>query len=283
MVCLVAGKKAAGPLLVFMVLLALLPSGARADDQPFLTLYSTDIDTQAEKEVEQWLGWKTGQTGKSYNEFTSRSEFEYGITDELQGSLYLNYDWSREREGGGPADTQSFAGVSGELIYQVMNVYFDPFGLAFYLEPTYSGPERSIETKILLQKNFFNDTLRLVFNTNFEDRWNHEQGHRAKTSGLEFDTGLAYNITPELSAGIEFDNERDYEGLIIGTPSSQQTSAFYIGPTIYYIGHPITVTFGVQAQLPWGGNSAHVPGAVTNGFVSDAERFRATLRLSHDF
>jgi len=262
---------------------AILPTGARADDQPFVTLYSTDIDTQGEKEVEQWLQWMTGHTGASYNEFVSRSEFEYGITDQLQGSLYLNYDWSRERLDGGPADTQSFVGVSGELIYQIWNVYFDPFGLALYLEPAYSGPARSIETKILLQKNFFNDTLRLVFNTNFEDRWDREQGHWFKTSGLEFDTGLAYNITPELSAGIEFDNERDYDGLIIGTPSSQQTSAFYIGPTIYYIGHPITVTFGAQAQLPWAGNSAHVPGAVSNGLVSDAERFRMVLRLSHDF
>lgn len=190
----------------------------------------------------------------------------------------MNYDWSRERAPGAPANTESFVGISGELIYQVMNVYFDPFGLAFYLEPAYSGAARSVETKILLQKNFFNDTLRLVFNTNFEDRWDREQGRGFRTSGLEFDTGLAYNITPELSADVEFDNERDYDGLIIGTPSAQQTSAFFIGPTIYYIGHPITVTFGAQAQLPWAGNSAHVPRAVGDGFVAGADSHGAAAQ-----
>ena len=229
---------------------------ARADDQPYLTLNTTDIDAQ-----------------------------EYGITDDLQGSLYLNYAWTRERPGGSltAAQTDSNLGVSGELIYRVLNVYFDPVGLAFYLEPSYSGDTRGIETKILLQKNFFNDTVRFAFNTNFEDDWVRDQGHWSKQSALEFDAGLAYNITPDLSVGVEFDNERAFEGLVLGTPASERSSAFFIGPTIQYVGNPVSVTLGAQTQLPWAGDPSHTVGTLHDGFVAQAERFRIALRFTHDF
>ncbi len=268
-------------LLPALAFATLLGAPALADDQPFVTLYTTDIDAQGGREAEQWLSWKTGHNRASYNEFFAQSEIEYGITDDLQGSLYFNYDWSRQRVASGSPDTDSIAGVSGELIYRVMNVYFDPFGAAFYLEPSYSPEERGIETKILLQKNFFHDTLRWAVNINVEDDWDRDQGRWTKVSALEFDTGLSYNITPEFSTGVEFDNERAFDGLVLGTPSSEQSSAFYIGPTVQYVGRPLTVTLGAQTQLPWAG--AHAPGIIHDGFVADAEHYRIIFRLSHDF
>lgn len=262
---------------------AFIPPAARADDQPFVTLYSTDVDTQGEREFEQWLFWKSGHTGSSYQDFISQSEVEYGITDNFQGSLYLNYEWSRERDGAAPADTQSLVGGQAEFIYRVLNVYFDPVGLAFYLEPSFGPDQRGLETKVLLQKNFLNDTLRFVINTNFEDDWDRFAGRWYKTSALEFDAGLAYNITPDLSAGIEFDNERATDGLVIGGSSRELTSAFYLGPTVQYIAGLTKITFGGEAQLPIAGNTAREAGLVQNGFVSDAERFRLILRVSRDF
>ncbi len=268
-------------LLPALTFAALVVAPAHADDQPFVTLYTTDIDPQDGREVEQWLSWKTGHHGASYNELLSQSEIEYGLTDDLQGSLYFDYDWSRQRAAPGPADTDSVAGASGELIYRLMNVYFDPFGAALYLEPSYSQEERGIEAKILLQKNFFHDALRWAVNINIEDDWDRDQGRWTKVSALEFDTGLSYNITAEFSAGVEFDNERAFDGLVLGTPSSEQSSAFYIGPAVQYVGRPLTVTLGVQTQLPWA--DAHAAGIVHDGFVADAERYRIIFRLSHDF
>ena len=264
-------------------ILMTIAGSARADDQPFLTLYTTDIDPQGGREAEQWFIWRADHAHQSFDELLSQSEIEYGITDDFQGSLYLNYDWSRTRDPGASADTQSLVGGQMEFIYRIMNVYFDPFGLAFYLEPSYGPDARGLETKILLQKNFFNDTLRLAFNTNFEDDWSRIGGRWQKTSALEFDSGASYNITPDFSAGIEFDNERAFNGLVLGSPSSEQTSAFFIGPTIQYISPLVTVTFGAQTQLPIGDNSAHIPGALDNGYVSAAERYRVALRFSKDF
>jgi hypothetical protein len=256
---------------------------ARADDQPFFTLYTTDVDTAGEREVEQWFTWRGEHARGSYNDFLAQTEVEYGITDDFQGSLYLNYDWTRERDPSASPLTQSLVGLQGEFIYRVMNVYFDPFGLAFYIEPSEAPGERGVESKILLQKNFLNDTLRFAFNTNFEDDWDRTNGKWAKTSALEFDAGLSYNVTPEFSPGIEFDNERAFSGLVLGAPASEQTSAFFVGPTIQYIGRLATLTVSAQTQLPWAGSPSHTPGLVDNGFVSQAERYRIGLRLSKDF
>lgn len=259
---------------------------ARADDQPFISLYTTDIQPEHGREIEQWLSWKAGHAGESSNEFRSRTEFEYGITDDLQGALYLNYDWSRVRPHAppGPAESADFLGASGELIWRVMNVYFDPIGLAFYVEPSFSAREYSFETKILLQRNFFDHRLRGAVNINFEDVWEKNAlGTRDASSALEFNAGLSYNITPDFSAGVEFDNERGFDGLILGGAAAATTDSYFIGPTIQYIGHPWAITFGAQTQLPWASDPAHVPGSVSGGYTADAEHFRMTLRLSSDF
>lgn len=263
--------------------LLLAPSPSRADDQPFITLYTTDVDTQGEREFEQWLIWRADHAHGSYRDLLAQSEIEYGITDDLQGSLYLNYEWTRDGDGSGPSGEQSLVGAQGELIYRVLNVYFDPVGLAFYLEPSFAPGQRGLETKILLQKNFFNDTLRFAFNTNFEDDWDRYQDRWVETSALEFDAGFAYNVTPDFSVGLELDNERAFDGLVLGASASEQTSAFFIGPTIQYVGLPMTITLSAQTQLPWAGAPSQASGLLENGFVSQAERYRIGLRLSKDF
>jgi len=266
--------------------LFLCAASAAADDQPFLTLYTTDIQPEGGREFEQWLMWKTGHANESFNSFESRSEIEYGFTDDLQGSLYLNYDWERDREHPvlGPADTADAVGVSGELIWRVMNPYFDPFGLAFYIEPSISASERAFETKILFQKDFFNANLRWAVNVNFEDTWEKNPlGHWDPASALEFNTGLAYNVTPEFSVGVEFDNERGFDGLILGGSPDAQTDSYYLGPTIQYVGHPWAVTFGAQMQLPWAGNPAHLAGNVVDGYTAGGEHFRLAFKVSRDF
>jgi len=268
-----------------LALWAALATPARADDQPFLTLYMTDIDSQGEREVEQWLGWKTGETGASYDDFLSRTELEYGITDNLQGSLYLNYEWNRVRSQlpSFSSDTENSIGVSGELIWRLLNTDFDPFGFALYVEPSWNTDEREVESKILLQKNFLNDALRWALNINFEDDWDREDTGWQRNSALEFDTGVAYAFTPQLSAGLEFDNEHAFEGLIMGGAAREQASAFFLGPTIDYEPLPWKVTLGAQAQLPCATSPAGNTGAVVGGFEAHAERFRVALRITRDF
>lgn len=260
-------------------------SPVRADDQPFLTLYMTDIDSQGEHEFEQWLGWKNGETGASYNDFLSRTELEYGITDDLQGSLYLNYEWDRVHAPVAPylSETENSIGVSGELIWRLLNSDFDPLGLAFYVEPSWNNDEREIESKILLQKNFLNDALRCALNINFENDWDRESNGWERNSAVEFDTGAAYAVAPAFNIGVEFDNERAFEGLVMGGAAHEQASAYFFGPTLDYEPLPWKMTLGAQAQLPWATSPSGNVDAVIGGFEARAERVRVAVRISRDF
>src|SRR5215469_10517313 len=252
-------------------------TAARADDRPFAFAYTTDIEAQGEKEFEQELTWSSGHAKEAFQAIESRSELEYGFTDNFQGSFYLNYDWSRTRPQFPlePATTSSLPGVSGEFIYRLMNADFDPFGFALYAEPNIGNGSQSFEVKALFQKNAFNDDLRMVLNINAEDRWEKNAlGQYDQSSALEFYTGAAYSITPALSLGAEFDNERGYDGQILGGSPSYIQNAYYAGPTIQYVGNPWRLIAGAQAQLPWASDPTHTPGAIDNGYLSGAERFR---------
>ncbi len=250
-----------------------------ADDQPFLTVYTTDIATQYEREIEQSLIWGTQKPHQAFNGILSRTEIEYGIRDDLQVAGYLNYEWSETRpHPAGGNETEHLTSVSGEVIYQVLNPYFDPVGLALYFEPTVGSGVRELEGKILLQKNFFNDNLRLALNINFEDEWVREDAEWEKESAIEFFAGASYNITPELSLGVEFNNENEFEGLIgSGHP---EANVYYFGPTVAYVGRPFTVLVGAQFQLPWA--HANDTGIVRNGFSGEAERTRVGFQIKMD-
>ncbi len=259
---------------------------AHADDRPFAMAYTTDIEAQGEREIEQELTWSSGHAREAFQEIESRTEFEYGFTDNFQGSFYLTYDWSRLRSHAplAPAETSSLPGISSELIYRFMNVYFDPIGFAVYAEPSIGNGTRSFELKALLQKNFLNDALRVVLNINVEDRWEkNELGHYDQSSALEFFSGIAYSLTPDWSVAAEFDNERGFDGELLGGSSIYTENAYFFGPTISYAGQPFRVVLGAQMQLPWASDPTHTPGAISNGYLAEAERFRVRLRLSKDF
>jgi len=265
--------------------LTVLPPLAHADDQPFVTIYTTDIEAAQAKELEQNVIWRTGHANEAFNEIVSRSELEYGVTDYFQASLYLNYDWAQTHPHPLPSatETDNAFSTSGELILRVLNPYFDPVGLAFYVEPTYGAKQREFETKVLLQKNFLNDTLRTALNVNFEDRWEKNRtGHFDKVSALEFDLGASYNVTSDFSVGLEFDNEHGFAGEILGGNASEAADSFYLGPTVQLISLPWAVNFGVQSQLPIATNPTGAAGAVVNGFTAADEHFRAFLRVTRE-
>jgi len=266
--------------LVATVLLVGLIGWAKADDQPFITLYTTDIDSQYEKEIEQSVYWSTQKPHQAFNGWLSRTEVEYGITDDFQLSGYLNYEWERSRPHPPTGLDVAFhaTSVSGEAIYRFLNPYFDPIGLAVYFEPTFGDNTRGLEAKLLLQTNFFHSDLRVAANINFESSWERENGIWSKGSAAEFFAGAAYNLTPEWSLALEFNNQNNFQGLLGN--SHDGTTAYYLGPTISYVGPPFGIRLGTEFQLPWA--SAHSPGVLTDGYFSEAERLRLGLRISVD-
>ena len=275
------------PALAISVLPRLGTGAARADDQPFLSIDATDIEPELGHELEQNFTWASGKPGQSFNALGGETELEYGYSDQIQLAGAVEYDWTRTRDHSvfnAPAVTGSaIDGVRGELIYQAMNVYFDPIGLGILISPGVGRDARSVEAKVLLQKNCFNDRLRAVVNLGGDFGTERSGGEWSDASALTFDAGVAYNITWSWSAAIEFNAEHDFDGLLLNGRGMPTATTFFLGPTIQYVAHPWTASLGVQAQLPWASDATHTPGGLDQGFSSDAERFRVSLRVTRDF
>jgi len=275
------------PSAVFALATVLLAPGlspAKADDQPFLTLDATDIEPELGNELEQNFTWTSSRSAQSFNAIEGETEFEYGLSDQIQLAAASAYDWTRTRDhdvpGSRAVSGTAFDAIRAEMIYQAMNVYFDPLGLGLVVSPAVGRNSRNLETKLLLQKNFINDRLRAAINFGAEIGTEREDGSWGDVSALTFDAGVAYNITWDFSAALEFNAEHDFSGLLLNGRGAPTTSSFYLGPTLQYVILPWKVTLGAQAQLPWASDATHAPGSLDRGFLSDAERFRVMLRIT---
>ena len=259
---------------------------ATAEDQPFFTLDATDILPESGREFEQTFTWTSGKPGQSFNGILGESEFEYGWSDQIKLAAKAEYDWTRTRDHivvGAPAvEGAALDGIAGEAIYQIMNVYFDPIGLGILVSPGIGRNSRSLEAKALLQKNFLNDRLRAVLNIGGMIGTERSNDAWRDVSALTFDAGIAYNLTWEWSAVLEFNAEHDFDGLLINGRALPNASTFFVGPSVIYLAPPWTAALGVQAQLPWASDASHTPGTLDHGFFSDAERFRVMLRIKRD-
>jgi len=71
--------------------------------------------------------------------------------------------------------------------------------------------------------------------------------------------------------------------LILGGSPTYAENAYFAGPTLQYVGHPFRAILGLEAQLPWASDPTHTLGAIDNGYLSGAERFRVRFRVATDF
>lgn len=209
----------------------------RADERFFTYVQDADIIPKGRWEFEQWLTLRKGYPGgdHDYDQYLwdFREEIEYGFTDRLSGSLYLNFRQTQivaQEPGLSSSSDFSFQGISGELKYQLLNPNTKPVGLALYFEPTYNGNEQELEYKLLVSKNL-GDHWVLAANAVFEQEWEQEDGATEKESVLEFTLGAAYRFTPNWSVGLEGRYHSVYEG---STLNEYLGTGWFLGPNIHY-------------------------------------------------
>jgi hypothetical protein len=277
---------------------------AWAEESQFGYVYTTDLLPAGQRELEQWATWRHQKTGGSFDQLDLRTEFEYGVTDRLQTSIYANYAWNEAYHNGplgattpgepfssdnpGPDahyDAARFVGISGEAIYRVLSPYIDPVGLAFYVEPTYGPQFRELETKLIAQKNFLDDRLIFAFNATYAPEWrkllNDTGVGRSWQEETDVNAYLAasFRFRPNWSAGFEFLNEREYNSFNF---THWTNSGYYLGPSVHFGGKSFFVTAVFLEQLPWARvHGDTLPGAVVNGrdFDNDFEKYRVRIKV----
>jgi hypothetical protein len=289
--------------------LATTSSAAVAEESMFGFVYTTDLLPQGGKEIEQWVTWRHQKIGGTYDQLEGRTEFEYGLSSNLQAAVYLNYAWTQAYHNGpfgattppeqfsdmvaGADDffnAKRFTGVSGELIYRILSPYTDGIGLALYTEPTIGKNFFELENKVILQKNYMDDLLTIAFNFTYAPEFRFVPGDDDPTvfswqeeTDVNFGLAVSYRFIENWSAGFELLNEREFNSFDF---SHMSNSGYYLGPTIHYGGEHFFVTATALWQMPWA--SAHsdtVPGSLVNGYVldNDFEKFRFRLKAGYTF
>jgi hypothetical protein len=225
--------------------------------------YVTDTNPKGKYELEQWITDREGQANGSYHHVDMSTEVEYGVTDNFQVSLYLNYMYlgadgnsvRGQTEGleipydhnpASPYGAFIFDGASVELLYRILSPYTDPIGFAVYAEPEVGLAEQGLELRAILQKNFFDDQLILAFNLmlDFDRERNTNLGADSgaafvpsdtwsNATYVEFDLAADYRVARNLYLGLEFRNHNEFQGYDINR-SEQDHTAFFIGPNIHY-------------------------------------------------
>ncbi len=209
--------------LATLLLFVVVSVPASATERHFTYTYEVTTAEKGELELENWVTWQfhRGRGGEpNTNEFAFRHEFEYGITDRLQASLYFA-DWHTNNHPGG-GDRVHYDDAALEVIYQLSDPVTNFLGSAVYSEIR-GGPEFcELEDKILLQKNI--GKWIATYNGTLEARWSGE--HLNEREG-EFAQTLAasYEINPHVSVGVEMLHEID-----IPSWDKTERSVLWAGP-----------------------------------------------------
>ncbi len=208
-----------------------LVSSAAADERHFTYAYESDVLQQGTWEFEQWITNSSGRKDGDFTRWDMRSEFEYGLGENLSTSLYLN--WRSERtsfEGEEDSSDTDFKGVSSEWMYQILNPNLDLVGLALYAEYTTDGLDHELEGKIILSKNF--EDWVLALNGVYEAEWEREDRRTEEEAMLQFVGGVSYQLTPEFSFGLEARNQSAFPGGL--DLNGQEFQIWSVGPAVHY-------------------------------------------------
>jgi hypothetical protein len=202
----------------------------------FTFLYEAPTSPPGSVELENYITWKRGGDPR-FDQVDLRHEFEIGITDRFQLSLYVA-DWnyhSPEQSG------FTFSDAAVEAIYNLSNPVIDPVGLSIYQEVRAGDRLVEWESKLIAQKNY--GRWIFAYNATLEAVW---EGDELKEREGEFSQalGASYEISPRLSVGLEF----LHEFVFPDWKDNEKIRNVFIGPNVSYRRGNWFVTTGVLAQ-----------------------------------
>src|SRR5262245_16574576 len=267
-----------------LLLLALAPAPAHADENLWGYLYGSDTLPKGRSEVYVWWTNRVDKADGEYRGTDIKFEVEHGFSDRFQMSLYLNSRGHHIENVTGleNRDVFGFDGMQVAFKYAPMSVYKDPFGLALYFEPGYSHRDKisgapiqewEYEAKVIAQKNFAEDRLALATNLTLEQEFEREEGDVDFEGELvgEWTTGLSYRFAPGWHAGVELRAHTEFPDMDF---ANQEHAAWFAGPNLHYGGQKWWATVTVLPQI---GGWPHEDGSKLH--LEEHERLETRLKL----
>lgn len=244
---------------------------AHAGEGIFGFVYTLDLQPKGKWEFEQRLDTTHGQATGSYNLTLSRSELEYGLTNDIQVAGYVNafriqanknyispevcdqtpctagFGVPSARNNQDPYNRKSIDGASAEIIWRITNPVTSPVGVGLYFEPTFGRLEDELEYRLVLQSNFLDDRLILVANGLVEQEKEKYAGDGIiRNTMLDLLYGASYRFLPKWSAGVEGRWHHDSDGYFYNTHTQ---TANFIGPSVHYAAKDFWATVTWRRQI----------------------------------
>jgi hypothetical protein len=190
----------------------------------FTYLYEAPTSAPGSIEMENSITWSRGSNPDRSDQIDFRHEFEFGVTDRFQASVYVA-DWFYENNNEHSGFTYSDSAI--ELIYNLTSPVLDPVGLSIYGEIRTGDRLVELESKLIAQKNL--GPLILAYNATLEAVW---EGRDLAERAGEFQQalGASYEISPRLSVGVEL----LHEFIFPEWRDEEQLRNVFVGPNISY-------------------------------------------------
>ncbi len=251
-----------------------------AQDRQLARTYQSNSLPKGARDLEGWLTYRTGRN-YFFNELDGRLEFETGLTDRLQTSVYLNvsqasFGASLDTLGGIP--NPSVPGLFSEINFSVsnewklnlLNASVDPVGLALYAEFLVGPAQYEIENKIIMDKRWESDLLSVNLVNEYEAEKDLFESKKIRELSDEVELDLAYMhlLKPDFGVGMEWVNNNEIK------ENNWNFSALSGGPTLYYSGKD---NFFILNLLPQWANLHKTEDVPTSRVLNDHEKIEFRL------
>jgi hypothetical protein len=233
---------------------------SNAQDRQFAQTYQSTTLPQGVRDIEIWNTYTTGGNN-FFKGLFQRIEFETGLTDKLQTSVYVNISTTATAANDtSPVVTNTQFSVSNEWKYKLSNANSNFIGSALYLELEASTSEFELETKILLDKNIDNSIFALNLVNEFEKEFGRRPSDDENENHPELDFGYMYKLKPNFGLGIEL-----RENNTISDENGWEYSTLFAGPTLFYSGKSCSFILNVLPQIQNFKKTVYSPGDLVLG------------------
>ncbi|MCK9209932.1 MAG: hypothetical protein M0P61_03750 [Ignavibacteriaceae bacterium] len=228
-------------LVLLLFLFLLLTSSSQADRRYFGRSYMANTLPAKAFEFELWNTARIGKAEGYYYRFQPRMEFEYGITDRLTTSFYMNFNSQQIENPTTSSKEFAFAGTAVEFRYRLTELGEYMVDPAVYFELTYAGSEIEYESKLILSKRIGS----IITALNITGEIGRDVIANKHETSFELTGGLGYDITPTFAASLEFKNHSNFNNIY----GRKANSALFIGPSINLLTDKFYFTVNFLAQV----------------------------------
>lgn len=207
-----------------ILLLLLQTTAAVAGVRHFGYVYEAVTSAPGSLDIENWVTWSRTSTPQRADQVDFRHEFEFGVTENFQASLYVA-DWFYAND---PQHSGfSYSDSALELIYNLSNPVINPIGLSLYEEIRAGDRVFELESKLIAQKN--SGPFVFAYNLTLEAVWE-GPGLQNREGELQQALGASYEISQRLSVGMEM----LHEFVFPDWGDKERTRNFFVGPNVCY-------------------------------------------------